>query len=91
MHNDMSDYEKKRLETELKNFTSRNFERPADCRNLDQTRYYVKELCSKIEEYEMRFNYVPRWAYALLAQYNLVQNRMLHVEFATSYSRGSLR
>lgn len=82
----MSDYEKKRLETELRNFAARNFERPSDCRNLDQTRYYVKELCEKIEEYEMRFNYVPQWAYSLLAQYNMVQNRMLHVEFVTAYS-----
>jgi len=85
MHNDMSDYDKKKLEMELKNFTSRNFERPSDCRNLDQIRYYVKELCKKIEEYELRFNYVPQWAYSLLAQYNLVQNRMLHLEFVTSY------
>lgn len=83
----MSDYEKKRLELELRNFTSRNFERPADCRNLHQTRYYVKELCTKIEEYELRFNYVPAWAYSLLAQYNLVQNRMLHMEFVTTYAR----
>ena len=83
----MSDYEKKRLELELRNFTSRNFERPSDCRNLDQIRFYVKELCGKIEEYEMRFNYVPQWAYSLLAQYNLVQNRMLLVEFAASYPR----
>lgn len=81
----MSDYEKKRLEMELRNFTSRNFERPSDCRNLEQIRYYVKELCGKIEEYEIRFNYVPQWAYSLLAQYNLVQNRMLHVEFITAY------
>jgi hypothetical protein len=87
MHNDMSDYEKKMLEMELKNFTSRNFERPSDCRNLDQIRYYVKELCTKIEEYEIRFNYVPQWAYSLLAQYNLVQNRMLHLEFVTTYPR----
>jgi hypothetical protein len=87
----MSDYEKKMLEMELKSFTSRNFERPGDCRNLDQIRFYVRELCSKIEEYEIRFNYVPQWAYALLAQYNLVQNRMLHVEFVTSYPPGHLR
>jgi hypothetical protein len=86
----MSDYEKKRLEQELKNFTSRNFERPADCRNLHQTRYYVKELCTKIEEYEVRFNYVPQWAYSLLAQYNLVQNRMLHMDFVISYPPGRI-
>jgi hypothetical protein len=82
----MSDYEKKKLEMELRDFTSRNFERPSDCRNLDQIRYYVKELCNKIEEYEIRFNYVPNWAYSLLAQYNLVQNKMLHMEFVTTYT-----
>jgi hypothetical protein len=81
----MSEYERKKLEMELKNFTSRNFERPVNCRNLDQTRFYVKELCSKIEEYETRFNYVPDWAYSLLAQYNLVQNRMILVEFKSIY------
>jgi hypothetical protein len=86
----MSDFEKKKLEMELRTFTSRNFERPSDCRNLDQIRYYVKELCAKIEEYEVRFNYVPQWAYSLLAQYNLVQNRMLHLDFVTAY-RGHLR
>lgn len=81
----------KRLEMELRNFTSRNFERPADCRNLDQIRFYVKELCGKIEEYEIRFNYVPQWAYSLLSQYNLVQNRLLHAEFVTTYPPGQFR
>jgi hypothetical protein len=81
----MSEYEKKKLEMELKDFTSRNFERPANCKNLDQTRFYVKELCAKIAEYEARFNYVPQWAYTLLAQYNLVQNNMILVEFKNTY------
>ena len=81
----MSDYEMKRLEMELKTFTSRNFVRPNECRNLDQIRFYVKELCAKIQEYEARFNYVPQWAYTLLAQYNLVQNKMILVEFKNTY------
>jgi hypothetical protein len=81
----MSDFEKKKLETELKNFTSRNFERPSDCRNLDQIRFYVRELCSKIEEYEKRFNYVPAWAYSLLTQYNAVQNSLIRIDFKTAY------
>ena len=87
----MTDYEMKKLEMELKSFASRNFERPSDCRNLDQIRFYVRELCAKIEEYEVRFNYVPNWAYSLLAQYNLVQNRLLHVEFTTSYPSARVR
>ena len=81
----MSDYERQKLEMELKNFTTKNFERPSNCRNLDQIRFYVKELCGKIEEYENRFNYVPNWAYSLLAQYNSVQNQMLYVDFRTTY------
>jgi hypothetical protein len=81
----MSDFEKKKLEIDLRNFTTRNFERPSDCRNIDQIRFYIRELCLKIQEYEMRFNFVPSWAYAMLAQYNMAQNRMIGVEFKKAY------
>lgn len=81
----MSTYEKQLLELELRKFTSRNFERPSECRNLDQIRYYIQELCDKIAYYERRFNYVPSWAYALLAQYNARQNAMIHTEFTRFY------
>jgi len=81
----MSDYDRRKIEMDLKIFTSRNFERPADCRNLDQIRFYVRELCLKIEEIEGRFNYVPTWAYSLLAQYNARQNSLIHVEFRNTY------
>jgi hypothetical protein len=73
------------LDQELKRFTSRNFERPSDCRNLEQIRYYVQELCDKIRYYEQRFNYVPDWAYALLAQYNARQNAMICQDFIRTY------
>jgi len=82
----MSEFEKKKLEVELKKFTTQNFERPGDCRNLDQIRFYVKELCVKIDEYERHFNYVPAWAYSLLAQYNMMQNSMLHTQFRSAYA-----
>ncbi len=82
----MTDFEKIKLEIALKDFTLRNFEKPLECRNLDQIRYYVKELCLKIEEYETRFHYVPDWAYTLLAQYNLVQNSLLHKDFQRTYA-----
>lgn len=81
----MSEFEKKSLEMELKVFASRNFERPTDCRNLDQIRFYIRELCMKIEEYQKRFNYVPGTAYALLAQYNAQQNSIIHKEFLRTY------
>ncbi|MCS6974766.1 MAG: hypothetical protein N2044_00345 [Cyclobacteriaceae bacterium] len=81
----MSTYEKQQLELELRKFTSRNFEKPSECRNLEQIRYYVQELCDKIRDYERRFNYVPSWAYALLAQYNARQNAMIHRDFIRYY------
>ncbi len=82
----MSDFEKITYELELKNFTVRNFEKPSNCRDAAQIRFYVRELCLKIEDYERRFNYVPQWAYSLLNQYTAVQNSMLHIEFVKSYA-----
>lgn len=81
----MSEFEKKHLELELKDFTSRNFVRPSDCRNLDQIRFYIRELCEKIEYYKERFNYVPNSAYSLLSQYNSKQNSILYRDFSRSY------
>jgi hypothetical protein len=85
LHKTMSDYERKRIELDLKTFTSRNFEKPSECRNLDQIRFYVRELCLKIEELESKFHYVPQWAYSLLAQYNSRQNSMISVDFRNTY------
>jgi hypothetical protein len=82
----MTEFEKRKLEMELKNFTSKNFERPSDCRNAAQIRFYVSELCSKIDEYERQFNYVPSWAYSLLSQYTVVQNQLVHIEFVKAYA-----
>ncbi len=82
----MNRYEAKRLEMDFMNFANRNFERPSDCRNIDQIRFYVRELCVKIEDYERRFNHVPSWAYTLLAQYNNTYNKMVHVQFEKMYS-----
>lgn len=81
----MSEYEKKTIDAEIRRFTTRNFERPSDCRNPEQIRYYIAELCQKIEECRKRFNYVPNWVYVLLAQYNARQNNMVHTEFRRSY------
>ena len=77
----MSEFDRSKIELELKSFTSRNFEQPSDCRNPEQIRFYVSELCSKIQELEHRFKYVPDWAYSLLAQYNAKQSGMIQVEF----------
>jgi hypothetical protein len=79
----MTTSERKQLESELKDFANRNFEKPLDCKNVDQIRFYVRELCLKIEELEKRFEYVPNSAYSLLAQYNMRQNSMINKEFTT--------
>ena len=81
----MSIFEQKKIELELKSFTSRNFEKPSHCKNSEQIRYYVSELCKKIEALERQFNYVPAWAYTLLAQYNAAQNSLIYQDFKNNY------
>ena len=83
----MTDYERKKVEVEMKLFTTRNFVRPSECRNLEQIRFYVRELCLKIEEFEGKFHYVPSYAYSLLAQYNSRQNAIINRDFRSTYSR----
>jgi hypothetical protein len=81
----MNNYERRKIELELKKFASLNFERPSDCHDLEQIRFYVQALSFKIEELENEFDYAPPWIYGLLAQYNAAQNRILHVEFRKTY------
>ncbi|HEY0655697.1 MAG TPA: hypothetical protein VGD65_21330 [Chryseosolibacter sp.] len=81
----MSEYKRRRIDMELKTFTSRHFERPSECRNPEQIRFYVTQLAKKIVELENSCSYVPSWANALLAEYNQKQNSLLHVEFRSSY------
>ena len=81
----MTDFEKRKIDVELRNFTTRNFERPNNCRNSNQIRFYVSELCAMIEAYNKRFNYVPEGAYSLLHQYNAAQNSLVYLEFVKNY------
>lgn len=81
----MTDYERKKIEMDLKAFTSKHLEKPSECRNPEQIRFYLKELAKKIEALEQSCNYAPDWAYAMLAQYNARQNSFLLVEFRNSY------
>lgn len=82
----MTDYEKARLDLTFRNFALRNFEKPNECKDLGQLRYYVRELCLKIEEYDETFHYVPEWAYSLLTQYNQKQNILLLRDFQNTYA-----
>lgn len=84
----MNSWERKKVEMELKAFTSRHFVAPSACKDLEQIRFYVKALCEKIDEYKVDKGFVPDYAYTLLAQYNVRQNLILGREFIGSY--GSL-
>jgi hypothetical protein len=77
---------KKQIELELKRFTAKNFTEPKACTNLDQVRFYIQELCLKIQELQKSGYYVPNWAYQLLSQYNARQHAMIHIDFRKSYS-----
>jgi hypothetical protein len=76
---------KKQLEKELKTFTGKHFESPSECRNPEQIRFYIRELCDKIETLRRKFNYVPDSAYRLLAAYNARQNSLITYEFRKTY------
>jgi hypothetical protein len=85
MHKTMTPVDRKKVESELNSFALRNFEKPADCKDLEQIRFYVRELCLKIEELEKRFEYVPSSAYQLLAQYNQKQNTIINKDLSNLY------
>lgn len=59
-------------------FTLSEFKKPSDCKDLEQIRFYVRQLCLKIEELEKQFGEVPPSAYSLLAQYNSKQNSLIY-------------
>lgn len=83
----MSQYDQRKIETELKGFVDTHFVKPSACRNAAQIAFYIQELCLKIGDLKKQFNYVPVWAYSLLNHYNSVQRRLLLVEFRSNYSR----
>jgi hypothetical protein len=81
----MSGYQKKRIDTEFKKFTSLNFETPKKCKSLGQLHYYVKELTQKIKELKGRFNYVPDRAFTLLTEYNQMLNTLIFKNYQEVY------
>ena len=81
----MTQFQKKRLDVEFTKFTKMNFDKPQNCRNIDQIRYYMNELSAKIQEFKNSFNYVPNSAHILLSQYNAAQNKLIHRNFQEAY------
>ena len=81
----MSGFDRKKIDSELRRFTNRNFERPSNCKNLEQIRFYVSELSRRIADLEGTCSYVPSWAYTLLSQYNERQNAIINMNFRKTY------
>ena len=82
----MSNPEKKQLEKEFKRYATIHLEKPSRCKNLVQIQYFIKELSTKISEYNLKFNYVPDHAYMLLSDYNTSQNNLMISNFRNAYA-----
>ncbi|MEN8250222.1 MAG: hypothetical protein ABFS32_14915 [Bacteroidota bacterium] len=81
----MTRYEQKKIDVEFSRFARMNFDKPQNCRNIGQIRYYMDELTIKMKELKSSFNYVPDFAHALLTQYNDAQNHIIHRNFKNVY------
>jgi len=82
----MNQYDKKLIEIDFNKFTKRHFEKPSKCKNIGQIQFYVQEISLKIEEFKLRFNYVPKAAYIMLSEYNAWQNKLIFKNFQHSYA-----
>lgn len=81
----MSSLEKKRIDRAFQLFAVRNFEKPKRCKNVEQVRFYLKELTETVKKYEDEFSYVPGEAYKLLSEYNSLHNSMVFEHFKNTY------
>jgi hypothetical protein len=64
----------RKVEEQILSSTSSTVASPSQVKNIDEIRFYVRDLCFKIEELENTFEYVPASSYDLLAKYNTLQN-----------------
>jgi hypothetical protein len=56
---------------------------PSSFKNVEEIRFYVRDLCFKIEELENIFDYVPASSYNLLAKYHTLQDSSTEKRFNT--------
>lgn len=73
----------KKIDTGIPNEMSPNEAISASFKNVEEIRFYVRDLCFKIEELENRFDYVPASSYNLLAKYNTLQDSSTEKTFNT--------
>ena len=76
----------KRADREFRRFVRRHLVKPGNCRNTDQTRFYISELHKKIKEMKLLYDYIPDNAHLLFTKYHDVHDRMVFKNFQTSYA-----
>ena len=73
------------VEAQLREFMTTNFTDPDECRNLEQIRGYVQQICNTIQDLKQTGQFVPAWDYTLLSRYNARQNALILMDFRSSY------
>ncbi|HEY0742475.1 MAG TPA: hypothetical protein VGD40_13465 [Chryseosolibacter sp.] len=81
----MTNYQRQKIDIELKAFVSSHLKKPSSCYRSSDIRLYINALTQKIQALEELFNYAPDWAYAMLAEYAMKLNTFVSKEFTRSY------
>lgn len=61
-------------------------ENPLQCKTDEDIRFYVRDLCLKIEALEERLEYVPSSSCTFLAEYHTLQSPSTIKNFAENYA-----
>lgn len=81
----MTAYQKRKIEQDFLVFARSNFEKPSECRNLEQIQFYIQEIGDYMEDMKNTYNYIPDSVYSLLKQYHTLQNKMAFEAFINYY------
>lgn len=75
----------KEAEKEFRKYARKNLLNPRKINQLEQTRYFINELHTLINDFKNRFNYVPADAHLLFNEYQSIQDRMVYENFRQTY------
>jgi len=75
----------KKAEREFKRFARHNLLKPGKCKRIDQTNYCIQQMHAIIQEFKIKFNYVPVSAQLMFNKYQNIQDRMVYENFRQSY------
>jgi hypothetical protein len=81
--------QEKQAEKEFKRFAKRHLMHPKRVRRIEQTQHFIYELHKLINDYRLRFNYVPDEAHLMFSEYQNIQDRMVYENFRQTYHQVS--